>query len=67
MTRGEPGIATADLAEPLDLVERFSSLVPQWPESLSAAPRERKQLLCALAKRSPKRRAAHPGRRPVQE
>ena len=67
MTRGESRIATADLAEPLDLVARLSRLVPKWTESLSTAQREREQRLCALATRSTKRRAAHPGRRPVRE
>ena len=61
MTGGTTGIATTQLAEFVDLVERLRRLVPQFTEALSAAALELDQLRCEIAKRAPKRRTAHPG------
>ena len=60
MTLGATEIAGPELAELLDLVERLRRLVPKLTEALSAAAREREELLCELAKRATKRRAAQP-------
>ena len=60
MTGGTTGIATTQLAEFVDLVERLRRLVPQFTEALSAAALELDQLRCEIAKRAPKRRTAHP-------
>jgi len=61
MTGGATGIAASELAEFVDLVERLRRLVPHLTAALSAAQREREELLCELAKRGPARRARHPG------